>query len=314
MLPEAVTPNTLTLLGSVSAWGAFAAASTAPWFEGSKALMLRSAAGLGIFLVMVFDCLDGMQARRTGRSSKLGELLDHQLDAINTPLCAASLCITLELEPWLVAIATLSGTWVYHAQLVLWHHRGRFIPAPTSGTVAQLGIALLFPVLGLLLFASDREAEWVDMLVNGVAVASVAATLWQARFYYVRLEGLFVHHLGYLVISGVFAALFVQGMMTPIAFAFCAAFVSLRANGGYVLFTLIGRPYRGWDWLIALMVLATAGLNLFLAPVQVRGYNVQDYLPYGFGLMFLALSVFGVLRHLDELKHLDHMVPVPVRR
>ncbi|ODV90723.1 hypothetical protein CANCADRAFT_20415, partial [Tortispora caseinolytica NRRL Y-17796] len=38
----------------------------------------------GLFLYQTFDACDGMQARRTGSSSPLGELFDHGCDAINT--------------------------------------------------------------------------------------------------------------------------------------------------------------------------------------------------------------------------------------
>lgn len=40
----------------------------------------------GLWFYQSFDSIDGMQARRTGQSSPLGEMFDHGCDAINTTL------------------------------------------------------------------------------------------------------------------------------------------------------------------------------------------------------------------------------------
>lgn len=41
---------------------------------------------IGLWLYQSFDSIDGMQARRIGQSSPLGEMFDHGCDAINTTL------------------------------------------------------------------------------------------------------------------------------------------------------------------------------------------------------------------------------------
>lgn len=43
-------------------------------------------AALGVFLYQTLDATDGKQARRTGSSSPLGELLDHGCDAMSQGL------------------------------------------------------------------------------------------------------------------------------------------------------------------------------------------------------------------------------------
>jgi phosphatidylglycerophosphate synthase len=79
LLPRAVSPNSLTILGSAFAWLAFFVLlalrpSDSIWF------LIPAVAN---FVYLSLDNMDGMQARRTGRSSALGEFLDHWIDGFN---------------------------------------------------------------------------------------------------------------------------------------------------------------------------------------------------------------------------------------
>ena len=85
------------------------------------------------------DNLDGMQARRTNRCSKLGELMDHWLDAIHVPLANVGMAMALQLAPWAVVGVVVSGTMIYQAQVLHYHVKRVFIHPPTSGTDARSG-------------------------------------------------------------------------------------------------------------------------------------------------------------------------------
>lgn len=52
---------------------------------------------LGLFIYQSLDAIDGKQARRTGTSNPLGELLDHGCDSISTVFVALSACIAVQL-------------------------------------------------------------------------------------------------------------------------------------------------------------------------------------------------------------------------
>ncbi len=52
-------------------------------------------AGVGMLLSMIGDSLDGMHARRTDQCSKLGEMMDHWLDAIIVPLTTLGITVAL---------------------------------------------------------------------------------------------------------------------------------------------------------------------------------------------------------------------------
>ncbi len=80
-LPRAVPANLLTLGSSACMWGMLILAMTAadpvalaPWCLGLMAAYV------------IYDHADGMQARRTGTSSPLGEFLDHYTDAFHGPI------------------------------------------------------------------------------------------------------------------------------------------------------------------------------------------------------------------------------------
>ena len=133
---------------------------------------LLLAAGAMMFASMVLDCWDGMQARRTGRTSKLGELLDHWLDAIHVPLVSAGMALMLELPPY--RLPTARGVWRQ-----MWERTAGFLrKAWTIILATSVGVWLLLaiPVGGHGRFADTPVATSAFAAVSGV-VAPVFAPL-----------------------------------------------------------------------------------------------------------------------------------------
>lgn len=77
-VPAGASANSMTLVGSALNTIAMTVAVLVP----PSRLTAASIAVL-VFLYLALDNLDGAQARRTGTSSPLGELLDHWIDGIN---------------------------------------------------------------------------------------------------------------------------------------------------------------------------------------------------------------------------------------
>lgn len=108
--PTPVTPNMVSCLGVVAAAGAAACYSGPAW--GGLAWPLSAAAGfLCHFGWHVFDGADGELARRTGRSSPSGELVDGVCDyAGQTVLyCGLAWLLSGTLGPWAWLLALGSG-------------------------------------------------------------------------------------------------------------------------------------------------------------------------------------------------------------
>src|SRR5215510_11649645 len=80
LVPEQVSPNTLSILGNLCSVLAFVALLLLT--PGDQYLFLFPA--VMTFGYLCFDNMDGMHARRTGQSSPLGEFIDHWFDSFNS--------------------------------------------------------------------------------------------------------------------------------------------------------------------------------------------------------------------------------------
>lgn len=87
LFPTTIAPNLITLSGL-----SFVLANVAtllyydPTLEHGCPPWVYLTFAAGLWFYQSFDSIDGMQARRTGQSSPLGEMFDHGCDAINTTL------------------------------------------------------------------------------------------------------------------------------------------------------------------------------------------------------------------------------------
>eukprot|EP00899_Mesostigma_viride_P023853 jgi/Mesvir1/4652/Mv03467-RA.1 len=119
LLPRTLSPNMMTLLGfllSLSiplllAWfdPFMECKEVPPW------VWLFSAAAH--FAAHTLDGCDGKQARRTGSSTPLGELIDHGMDSMAVTLQTVSMCALLCTTPFQLALAVCaaqSGFYIVH--------------------------------------------------------------------------------------------------------------------------------------------------------------------------------------------------------
>lgn len=262
LLPRSIAPNAISSFNHLICWSAFgcAAASAHLGPEGRFAALV--VAGALIFASMIGDCLDGMQARRTGRTSKLGELLDHGLDALHIVLASAGLVLALQLPPWASVLVVVSTAAVYNAQLISFHHGGVFASPPISGTEAQFSLSATYIGAALLLLFVDRSDPWLDFFIIVFAVLSSIVQIRLAAFFFSKFDKLVPPHLAFLAICGVWAGLHMTGWISAVTFALAIAFTSLRINGSYVLFSVVKRGYGGVDWTLAALALAIAAAAL----------------------------------------------------
>jgi phosphatidylglycerophosphate synthase len=117
-------------------WLLIVTAYTAWTYDGHWRMVACVLCAVLNFCCMVLDCLDGMHARATRQTSKLGELLDHWLDAFHVPLVGAGVVYALGLQPWALAMVHVGNAGLYSAQLIHYYHTRTFIA--TSGVEAQI--------------------------------------------------------------------------------------------------------------------------------------------------------------------------------
>ena len=193
LIPARVTPNSITLITPIFAGMSFLFAVCAPGLEPTSGLAARVLAGVFMFLSMITDHLDGMQARRTKQTSRLGEVLDHALDAIHVPLASAGVAITLGASPGLVMLIIITNAMVYNSQLIVYHHTRRFVFPPSGGASTQVLLSCSYVVLGVFLYLFSPEQAWVATACTLLAWSIVFVQSRQIVFYLPYLQGMLAH-------------------------------------------------------------------------------------------------------------------------
>ena len=295
-MPESIAPNAISVFGHASCWATFGCAYLSTGLQGWPKALALVGAGILTFVTMAADCLDGMQARRTGRTSKLGELLDHWLDAIHVPMTTAGLVLVVGLEPWLAVAVHVSATAIYNAQLVLYQRSGRFVHPPTSGVDGAFGTAIGYLLLAVYLGAFGAN-PWVDRILGIVAVF---VQLRLNAFYYRRLGRWIGAHLLFIALALGFSGAFLAGLTSRLVFVLLIVFLSFRLNGRWVWASLLKRPFSGFDWPCALCVVAIPLVHL-LPPWIVHETDLRTLVPHAAIGLLVALNLLDFRRDYPKL-------------
>ena len=191
-VPAWVSPNALTvtaqLLGALSALFALLAS------RGARGLYLVAAAC--VFASLTLDNVDGAHARRTGQSSRRGEMLDHGLDGITSTSVLISTGLLLHLDAlWMCALCAL-GALTFAATFWEQSRTGALtLPAvgPTEGVSALVVVEVTVALFGdpdWLRVSRERLTGGTVLVALLVAVHAVAIVppLVRARRYGVPLR------------------------------------------------------------------------------------------------------------------------------
>jgi phosphatidylglycerophosphate synthase len=147
MLPTSITPNQVTVFGQVVIWASLVVAVTS---GPTRAALLIVA--LAYLLYCVADCIDGEFARYTRRTSRLGELLDHGLDAISLPLAALGFGIVMQQPAWVTLSSTAAVSFMNFATFVHGYRVGYVhlgVVGLIEGLVAGAIVAAAAAVIGV---------------------------------------------------------------------------------------------------------------------------------------------------------------------
>lgn len=183
LLPLWLAPNVLTVTGGVHCFALF----VAMWWvnPGMNDDMLYNDwwflfnAGC-ITIYYTLDCMDGKQARRTGSSSPLGQLLDHGIDTVAMLALLSSLqaCLGTKSNVYLVMQVFLQMTF-FCAQ---WeeYYTGTLAAGQFGVTEGGYGLALI----NLLHASIDRSvysrplSTWLPLLDSEVTLSDGLAVVW----------------------------------------------------------------------------------------------------------------------------------------
>jgi phosphatidylglycerophosphate synthase len=304
-IPAKVHPNTISLITHAVVWMTALLAMVSPYLSPFGRAMCLIGAGVGMFLSMVGDCLDGLHARRTDQCSKLGEMMDHWLDAICVPLATVGITAALEMPPWAMVMVNITTAMIYQAQLVLYHHTGKFIhPEPATGPEAQFGLAVGYVMLAGLFYCVKRDHPWLDMAIAAIAIIGIFVQLRCTTFYYPKLGRSLSEHFWFVGLNAAFAALYLFGAIDVHYFLFCVVFTSFRICGTYVLCTIVNERFDGKDLGLLLFVLAIAAAHFYgaVSPLQLQGVRLTNWLAAGSCIYAVARNFLDFSRHYEVLK------------
>ena len=302
-IPASVHPNTISLWTHFIAWLTAACAVGSAQLEQPYRSFALLGASVGMLLSMIGDCLDGMHARRTHQTSKLGEMMDHWLDAIIVPLVTIGASMALEMNPWVTAGVNLMVAMVYHAQLVLYHHTGKFIhPETASGVEGQFGVSVGYVGMAALFYYVHRSAPWLDVALIALGALAMAVELKCSAFYYMKPGFRMDRHLVFVAMGGGLCALYLLDIISVYAFLMTLIFTSFRISGTYVLYTIIKRPYAGTDYGIVAFIAAIAAAHYALPGAALSGLALPSALAYIACAYMFGRNMLDFARHYETLR------------
>ncbi|BFZ58679.1 Phosphotransferase [Savitreella phatthalungensis] len=146
LFPRSMAPNLITLSGlGFVVFNVAQLLYYAPALDRPCPPWVYLCWAISLWLYQSFDSIDGMQARRTGQSSPLGEMFDHGCDALNTTLEVLLTCSSINLgKSWWALISQFAT--VANFYLTTWeeYHTGTlylsFFSGPVEGILIVIGL------------------------------------------------------------------------------------------------------------------------------------------------------------------------------
>lgn len=259
-LPEWLSPNTMTLVGSLFAWMGLAVLlvlqpEDSTWFLVPAALN---------FLYLTLDNMDGMQARRSGRSSPLGEFLDHWLDAFNTGLMVFGYAVAMRTPAWfgvmmLALVCTAYFSCFWEQQVTGRLHFGR--AGSIEGIMYIVGMYVLVAAFGHDTIAMEPivgPLSLSNFALIGVGFCFVL-TIVSAMGRVGRRWSDFVPH---AVVYSALGLWFALGEIPMVSVCFVILLVGAHLGGRVVVARVTGEPFRAGDPVLYFLIAGAMAVSL----------------------------------------------------
>lgn len=306
-IPAWVTPNSITLLNHVVNWLHVLAAVFAAQATGVTRAWGLVLTALLNFACMSLDCLDGMHARRTRQTSKLGEVLDHYFDALHVPMVTVSAAYALHLPSWGLLSSLCFSCAVYTAELVVHHYQHKFVN--TAGPEGQLATSVLYLISAAFELSAPASAPaeaWFTLLVSS---SSVVVHLTLLLSFVVRMSAREFVALCYacVVIVALPVWLYLTKRLTLAATAVLVVSLGYRIDAAYVVHSASRLRYRGMDvTLLAMLVALAASISILpdqplFAASLARGLHLASPRQLALAAVVGLASLRGVLDLVSRL-------------
>lgn len=259
VLPDWLSPNAMTMISTLSCGASFALAAT----MADRPLALVASSFL-VLTYLTLDNLDGAQARKLGRSSRLGEFLDHWLDTINNGFVFLGACLAVGLPPYLTLVVLSCGTLAFYS--VQWELRatgvfrmGRIADIEGNTTVALLYLAIA--VLGRDLFhaAPIDGLPSIDVLIGlgvaGQALFTLSGALRRVTRHRADYVPIVLAHAVLLVWAGL-------GGLSPATYLAAALFLNPVYTTRPIFIRLLDRDTVTLDWAVLATLTGLAAVSL----------------------------------------------------
>jgi phosphatidylglycerophosphate synthase len=267
LVPEWLSANTMTLAGNLCAWVSFAMLlalkpENSAWFI---------VPAIGNFLYMSIDNMDGMQARRSGRSSPLGEFLDHWGDCFNIGLICFGYGIAMKAPPWFVIVMLALGTLTCYASFWEQQVTGKLILGETGTPEGVMYVVTMY----MLVAVFGHEAIATKPLVFGMSLSNL--TLYTSFFCTIVLTVFnSMRRVGkrwgdFLPPAIIFSAVgiwFASGSIPLLPALFVILFAGGYLSGRVVVARVLHEPFRPGDFLLYILIAAamTTSIGFALSP------------------------------------------------
>jgi ethanolaminephosphotransferase len=243
---------------------------------------------------VIGDHLDGMQAKRTGTSSALGEFFDHYLDIFNNGILLYTVCLLFHIaNPALIAFFLVAGylphTVIFYEQFsTKWLRFEKFGSLESVLILAAcIMVSAIEPVYLLALnspLSGFTLAETLFVLSSSGAFITFAQTVWRVR---VTDVGFWVFCVSLIAIACM-ATIF----LSPIAIFFVITVYSGIYIGNLQRGHLADCKKRFPDVVVPLFMAAAIVFEPLREPAFLWGLDL--YL--AFRTLWIAANAFGTLR------------------
>lgn len=286
-LPRRLTPNQITVAGHLAAAAGFAVVAVVRPITPAALAALAAA----VLFYTLADCIDGLFARHSGQTSRLGELLDHWLDAVTVPLVVLSLALALPAARPLVFAAACVTAFLHvatfvHGYRVGFVHLGAvgIIEGTCIGAAACLVTAGAGPgLLGTAVVAGQSPANLLILALLAGGVSGLVGM--RGLLHWLRDFGTLA------VLLTTLALWYARGALAaPLAGVVAIAITSLF-EGRAIRARLLRVPFKSTDAVLVLLVAGSAGLTAFLGlGARPQALLALAICAYGFGRGAIAFA------------------------
>lgn len=282
IVPWAIPANIITLISNGFVYlGLYV--SLNPEVTGKYTPLIIAAC---LFVYLIGDHLDGMQAKRTGTGSALGEFCDHYLDAFNNGIVVYTMLVVFKIQQPVIISSVIAISYIAHMAVFYEQFKTGWL---TFEKIGSLEGVLLSSILIGLSFIDSFYSFMTIPLIAGFSVASIfiigsaigaLSTFIQT---YLRTPDvkvgywIFIILLATLAIAGVFTFSDVQ--LFTVLTLYASLYIG-KLMYGHLIDGIEGQP----DWLLP--------VALILYPAF--GTNNPDYI-FWIGSAYLAARIMTLI-------------------